>query len=175
MPRGFGKTWLPAASALLGCCLTASGCQGPGCCRETVVLPLPRELKKVSLPPYVIEPPDILLIDAVRLIPLPPYRIEPLDTLAIQVPEALPTEPISGLYSVEPDGRVNLGASYGSVPLAGLTQEEAKAAVEKHLRPILKEPRAHVALAQTRALQQIQGPHLVRPDGTVGLGIYGGV
>jgi polysaccharide biosynthesis/export protein len=32
-----------------------------------------------------------------------------------------------------------------------------------------------VALAESRALQQIRGPHLVRPDGTVSLGIYGSV
>ena len=31
-----------------------------------------KELAKVSLPPYVIEPPDILLIDALRVVPKPP-------------------------------------------------------------------------------------------------------
>src|SRR5579871_3422681 len=45
--------------------------------------PVPKELNKVSLPPYVIETPDILLIDAIRIIPLPPYRVEPLDVLYI--------------------------------------------------------------------------------------------
>src|SRR5688500_17311753 len=46
-------------------------------------LPVPRELNKVSLPPYVIETPDILIIEATRLIPLPPYRVEPLDVLYV--------------------------------------------------------------------------------------------
>jgi polysaccharide export outer membrane protein len=32
-----------------------------------------------------------------------------------------------------------------------------------------------VVLGETRAMQQIRGPHLVRPDGTVGLGVYGSV
>jgi polysaccharide biosynthesis/export protein len=154
-----------------------SGCQTlhPGPQHAPLTLPLPRELKKVSLPPYVIEPPDILQIDAVRLVPKPPYRIEPLDALSIGVPEALPNEPISGVYTVEPDGRINLGPSYGSVAVAGMTQEEARKAIESHLGPILKAPQAFVALAQTRGVQQVQGPHLVRPDGTVGLGVYGGV
>src|SRR5206468_3197923 len=32
-----------------------------------------------------------------------------------------------------------------------------------------------VGLAQSRAVQQIRGEHLVRPDGTIGLGVYGNV
>ena len=46
--------------------------------------PLPRELAMVTMPEYVIEPPDILRIDAIRLIPPSPYKVEPLDGLAIQ-------------------------------------------------------------------------------------------
>ena len=34
---------------------------------------------------------------------------------------------------------------------------------------------ATVAIAQSRAMQVIRGEHLVRPDGTVGLGVYGSV
>src|SRR5437016_3898654 len=70
---------------------------------------LPHELAKVSLPPYVIEAPDILTINALRLVPKPPYRIEPLDVLGIRVEPALPEQPIQGLYPVEPTGSVNLG------------------------------------------------------------------
>ena len=40
---------------------------------------LPRELNKVTMPPYRVEPPDILLINAFRVVPRPPYKIEPLD------------------------------------------------------------------------------------------------
>jgi protein involved in polysaccharide export with SLBB domain len=61
------------------------------------------------------------------------------------------------------------------VVVAGLTQDEAKAALEKHLKQFIKNPSTFVGLAQTRGMQQIQGPHLVRPDGTIGLGIYGSV
>src|SRR5262245_61255400 len=52
-------------------CLT--GCQSTNLYLED----LPRELAKVPMPPYVIEPPDILLIDAIRVVPLPPYKIAP--------------------------------------------------------------------------------------------------
>jgi protein involved in polysaccharide export with SLBB domain len=47
--------------------------------------------------------------------------------------------------------------------------------VEKRLKTVLTEPKVNVALAQSRAMQQIRGEHLVRPDGTVGLGVYGAV
>jgi polysaccharide export outer membrane protein len=138
---------------------------------------IPRELEKVTLPPYVIEPPDELLVDALRVIPTPPYRIEPLDSLAISVTETLPNEPIAGIYVVDPDGTVNLGPAYGSVSLAGLTLVKAREKIEDYLKTnFLKgNPKATVALAQSRAMQQIRGLHLVRPDGTVSLGNYGEV
>jgi polysaccharide export outer membrane protein len=135
---------------------------------------LPRELNKVNLQDYVIEPPDVLLINAVRVVPLPPYRIGPLDTLFIRARAPLPGEPLEGEYVVEPDGRVILGGTYGSVPLAGLTVEEAKAAIEKQLKVAqLADPTVYVAPLRTRPLQQIAGEHLVRPDGKVNLGTYG--
>src|SRR5438046_255524 len=67
-------------------------------------LPVPKELNKVSLPPYVIETPDILMIDAIRVIPLPPYRVEPLDVLYVSGTGLFETAPINGLYPVDPDG-----------------------------------------------------------------------
>jgi hypothetical protein len=57
-----------------------------------------------------------------------------------------------------------------------MTLDEAKAAIEKRLLDMgLKRPVADVTLAQSKGLQQIRGEHLVRPDGTVGLGTYGKV
>src|SRR5262245_41951560 len=44
---------------------------------------VPRELSKVSLPDYIIEPPDVLSIEAVSLIPKQPYELHPLDAVAI--------------------------------------------------------------------------------------------
>jgi polysaccharide export outer membrane protein len=126
--------------------------------------------------PYIIEPPDILNINAVRLVPRPPYRIAPQDSLGIQVVDALPKQPIAGIYTVDPDGTVNLGFTYGSVHLADLTTAEAQEVIRKHLKPRLKAGFAvTVVLAQPRIMQQIRGPHLVQPDGTISLGVYGNV
>jgi len=124
----------------------------------------------------VIEPPDTLIIDATRLIPKPPYRIEPLDVLGIRVEGTLPEQPIDGLYAVEPEGTVTLGFNYGKAAVVGLTTEEARTAIEKTLGRSLKPGfTVNVTIAETRAMQQIRGPHLVRIDGTIGLGTYGSV
>jgi polysaccharide export outer membrane protein len=127
------------------------------------------------LPEYVVEPPDILLIDVLYAVPLPPYRIKSLDALLVRVPKAIEGEPISAIFPVDPDGTINLGLSYGSPRVVGLTLAEAKIAIEKHLSGIIKDPRAEVAVAESRGLQQIRGQHLVRPDGSVSLGSYGSV
>jgi polysaccharide export outer membrane protein len=162
------------AAWLLLLAATAGGCDtvpASALIRDSQV---PRELDKVTMPPYVIEPPDILLVDALRVVPLPPYRIEALDVLLIQVPNALPTQPIAGQYVVETDGTVNLGPAYGSVRLLGMTLAEAKEALKKHLRDV-KDPQVDLVPTQTRGLQQIRGEHLVRQDGTISLGLYGSV
>jgi polysaccharide export outer membrane protein len=160
--------------AILSFCSLCAGCK---CAEKIGNSPdgWPRELAKVSLPPYVIESPDILSIDAIRVIPLPPYHIEPLDVLAIESTKTFPAKPISGLYTVGPDGRVDLGFDYGSVEVDGMTLVEAKEAIRKYLNTIIKEPEVTVALAQAHVKQEIRGPHLVRPDGTVALGTYGSV
>jgi polysaccharide export outer membrane protein len=137
---------------------------------------VPHELAKVSLPPYVIESPDILTINALKLVPKPPYKIEPLDTLGIRVTETIPEQPILGIYGVEPNGRVNLGFNYGSVLVQGMTIEQAKVAIETHLKKALKPPfQVSVVLSDTRAMLLIRGQHLVQTDGTVNLGVYGSV
>jgi len=167
-----------AVWSLFGVCLASF--VGAGCHTTSVaILPAapqqPWELSKVNLPEYTIEPPDILQIDALYVVPLPPYHVQSQDVLAIRVPKALPEEPISGTVQVEADGTVNLGLTYGSVRVAGMTLPEAKAAIEKQLARTLKEPQAEVAVAQSRGLQQIRGSHLVRPDGTISLGTYGSI
>lgn len=136
---------------------------------------IPRELQKVTLPPYVIEPPDILLIDVVKLVPKSPYRIEPLDTLQITATNTYEGEPINGAFAVEVNGTVNLGASYGKVKIGGLTIDEATKAINDHLAEILGASEASVSLLQSAGAQQITGEHLVGPDGTVNLGTYGNV
>ncbi len=136
---------------------------------------VPRELEMVSLPPYVIEPPDILMINAVKIVPKPPHKIEPFDGLLIRVLGALPDQPIADAFSVDPEGNVDLGPTYGSVKVVDLTIDEAQDAIRKHLSQSLEEPEVSVSLAFSSGAQQIVGEHLVAMDGRVNLGTYGSV
>jgi polysaccharide export outer membrane protein len=138
--------------------------------------PVPKELNKVSLPPYIVETPDVLQIDAIRVIPLPPYRLEPLDILYLSAEYDFELAKIAGLYPVDPDGTINLGPKYGgSVRVSDLTTEEAQKVIEAKVRQYAPKAVLTVSLAQSRGTQQISGQHIVRPDGTVSLGGYGSV
>ncbi len=129
----------------------------------------------VSLPKYVIEPPDILLINAIKIVPKPPHKIEPFDGLLIRVLGALPDQPIADAFAVDPEGKVDLGPSYGRVKVVNMTVDEAQAAIRKHLAQVLAEPEVSVSLAFSAGAQQIVGEHLVGPDGRVNIGTYGSV
>jgi protein involved in polysaccharide export with SLBB domain len=136
---------------------------------------VPRELDKVSLPPYVIEPPDILMINAIKIVPKPPHRIEPFDGLLIRVANAFADQPIADAFVVDPEGKVDLGPSYGRVSVVGLTTDEVQAAIRRHLSTVIEDPIVSVSLAFSSGAQQIVGEHLVGPDGHVNLGTYGSV
>ena len=154
-----------------------AACQALSACGDGTIAPdrPPAELAKMSLPTYRIEPPDVLLINAISVSPPDPYFIQTLDVLQIVVAGALPEQPIAGTYQVEPSGAVNLGPSYGPVKLEGLTIDEASDAIRRHLANILQAAEVSVTLLQPTGQQQIAGEHLVGPDGTVNLGIYGAV
>lgn len=62
---------------------------------------VPKEFQKQALPDYVVEPPDILLIQASEAV-----------TSKLQ--------PIQGQHLVRPDGKIHLGI-YGELPVAGMT------------------------------------------------------
>ena len=98
---------------------------------------IPNEEFKTTLPLYVVEPPDILLIDALRVIPKAPYRLEPLDIVQIESENVLPDYPITGEYQIDASGRVNLGSQYGKVTISGLTIDEAETAVQDKLLELL--------------------------------------
>jgi polysaccharide export outer membrane protein len=175
MPERRQARWAAALWAVLAICLG-------GCCHDQQLLnpadsPLPRELDKASLPPYVIEPPDLLTIDALRLVPLPPYHVQPLDALFMQVSGADPLHPIeAGIYQIEPEGTLNIGLFYGRIMVVGMTVDQVRFAIEEKLRQLgFASPQANVSLYQSRAFQQIRGEHLVRMDGTISLGTYGSV
>ncbi|GAB6166900.1 hypothetical protein JCM19992_30600 [Thermostilla marina] len=135
----------------------------------------PRELAKVSLPAYRLEPPDIVQIEVQKMVPLPPYRLEVYDVLQIDVLGTLLDQPINGYFMVESEGTINLGPAYGSVRVVGMTLEEARWAIDAHLRQILKAPEVSVQLARASGLQPITGTYLVSPDGTINLRQYGAV
>lgn len=88
---------------------------------------VPTELGKVTLPEYVIEPPDVLRIEVVVREPDEKDKKKPTDKV-----RSLPLQTVWGEYQVRPDGSVFLGV-YGSVPVAGYTLSQAAAAVREHL------------------------------------------
>ena len=73
---------------------------------------LPRELEKTTMPDYVVQAPDLLIVEVL---------------------EALPGRPIGGERLVRPDGTITLGF-YGDIYVAGLTLKEIKEKVVIHLR-----------------------------------------
>jgi polysaccharide export outer membrane protein len=105
--------WL--ATLLLG---AACGCQTVRTPEDKIANSnIPREFTKVSLPDYIVEPPDLVLVEVL---------------------EALPGRPISGERLVRPDGKISLGF-YGEVYVAGLTIAEVKEKIILHLRKYISD------------------------------------
>src|SRR4051794_8199849 len=109
---------LRAALLFAGLALAGQGC------RTTAPFPaappdVPRELAMQTLPAYVVEPPDVLLIEVHR------WPEENKQILRTQDPVALKPQPISGQHLVGPDGTVKLGV-YGSVQVTGLTLDQIR-------------------------------------------------
>jgi polysaccharide export outer membrane protein len=136
---------------------------------------MPRELSKVVLPTYTIEPPDILVVEAIHIVPRSPYALRTGDILAITVQGTLPDTPVTGAYSVQPGGMVNLGAPYGAAKVAGLTPEQAQEEVRRVMAMHVNDPVVSLSLLEMSGKQQIAGQHMVGPDGTITLGSYGSV
>lgn len=177
-----------------GCAVESCGAEGCGSGSQACgVTPcgfqnceVPRELRKTALPEYRVEPPDVLLIEAVNNLRPADAPIMSGEPLIIQVDRTIPVDPaaakvaqqfktIDGTYVIGTDGYINLGPEYGKVLCAGQPLGEIQRRIDTHLRRILTNPQIMVTLPNPTAKQMVAGPHLVRPDGTVGLGIYGGV
>lgn len=127
------------------------------------------------MPDYIIEPPDILTIEAVSLVPKPPYKLQPFDVVSI-ITAGLPDDQmIAGEFAVQPNGTIQLGFTLGAVQASGLTPEQLQQTILDKLRVDYTAPNVWVTLSQTAAQQQIAGEHLVAPDGKVNLGTYGRV
>jgi polysaccharide biosynthesis/export protein len=170
--------------------LALSGCQGPSL-RDAVAdaetADIPRELQKVTIPAYRVEPPDILTIEIVNNIRPAEDPLRAGDELIIRASNLLPVDPmadalenefrvINGPYRLQTDGTVDFGPEYGSVVLEGLTMKQAKDAVLKYLTDEFGlTPKVSVSMSNVNGKQIVAGEHLIRPDGTVALGVYGSV
>src|SRR3954468_1079902 len=110
------RRWIGSLFVLAA--LMASGCQTVKTPEEKIAKSnIPRELDKVSMPDYVVEPPDILVVEVL---------------------EALPGRPITGERLVRPDGKISLGF-YGDIYVAGLTTDEIKEKIILHLREFIND------------------------------------
>jgi polysaccharide export outer membrane protein len=143
---------------------------------------VPREGAMMSLPFYFLEPPDVISVEAIHLAPRAPYRLRVFDIIFVDVIGTPPTDPISGLFSIEPGGNIVLGSVYGSVRVEGLSVEEAQEAIRWHLTTgddnqlgRLAAPIVSVRLYRMGDMQQIAGLHTIGPDGFITLGSYGRV
>jgi polysaccharide export outer membrane protein len=94
-----------------------NGSGSPAFAGAPIGAPVPREGAKVSLPPYVIEPPDILLIESTQ---------------------GLKDQPVRGQHLVRPDGTVSLGI-YGAAYVAGMTIDQAKESIGRTLAALIKD------------------------------------
>ena len=128
-----------ALFAAIGCVHTQHRV-GPGDVGAMVAVPppgaVPRELDKITLPPYVIEAPDQLLIEVVQR-----STVTDKDTnRQVPVTDRLPVQPISGPFQVRPDGTVGLGF-WGNVHVSGLTMDQAAEAIRNHVikNPVLSD------------------------------------
>jgi polysaccharide biosynthesis/export protein len=115
-------------SLLAGLCALATGCYHT---ESAVVAPppdgaVPRELSKVVLPPYVIEIPDVLLVQAF----VPPDNDKGRGGEFFSYP--LTPQPVDGQHLVQMDGTINLGI-YGTVQVAGLTVDQARERIRAFL------------------------------------------
>jgi polysaccharide export outer membrane protein len=71
------------------------------------------------------------------------YVVEVSDILLVESPRSLPDQPIQGEHLVRPDGTISLGL-YGSVRVAGLTLDEARAAIEKFISHYVRDAKVNV-------------------------------
>lgn len=178
----------------IGPCLLVAALLAASGCHSVVTRPQPRlvgpqlpdaagfqvptEKDKSTLPLYTIEPPDILLIEAVRVVPKPPYHLQTTDVVSVEIEGLFPESASGGAarsYVVDSQGRIDLGPLYGKVKIVGLTEDEVVGAIQKHLEKDYKDAQVSVQLIQSAGLQPITGEHLVAPDGRVNLGTYGSV
>jgi protein involved in polysaccharide export with SLBB domain len=135
---------------------------------------MPTEASKTILPDYWLEPPDIISVEALHLVPKDPYVLRVFDIVELNVISTL-EEPLRMNLTIEPGGTVQLGGSYGSIKIDGLSLRQAESRIKDHLMQQLFEPVVSLQLVKISDIEQIAGTHLVGPDGYITLGSYGRV
>ena len=135
-----GRRWVGLAvlgmlAVAGGGCVHTQGHAVPGMPPIEVPPPgaVPRELDKITLPPYVIEAPDNLLVEVIlRGVGKDNDKDMKADPQNPFTTRGLPIQPISGPFQVRMDGTIGLGF-WGSVPVAGLTLDQAAEMIRQQL------------------------------------------
>src|SRR3990172_5885455 len=123
-----------AGQALLLGCLLSTGCASPVInnfdpLAHVAQADVPRELQKVSLDKYRVEPPDILLLEVVTNIRSQQQFLRPGEEILVRASnltlvggatDAASSEfkLINSIYKIQADGTIDLGPEYGSVKVA---------------------------------------------------------
>ena len=134
-----------------------------------------KEGAKMSLPQYFIETPDIISVEAVHLVPKSPYILRTYDIVHLDIGGAPEDEMLTKEYVIQPGGNIQLGITFGSVQIGGLSIDDAEKAVMAVLKKRLKAPTVSAQLHTMSEVQRIVGDKLVAPDGYITLGSYGQV
>ena len=121
-----------------------------------------RETPERARPPVAAESKTQLPLEA-----LSEYVVEPPDLLLVEVLEALPGQPISGERLVQPDGKISLGF-YGEIYVAGLTLREVKEKVVLHLKEFIGLQKLGLVVAHSEATDgefsnEAKKPKIVAP------------
>ncbi|MCY2962439.1 MAG: polysaccharide biosynthesis/export family protein [Planctomycetota bacterium] len=195
------RAWASLSVAVMAIAgVVGSGCQNAGlkdAVNESAMSDMPRELQMASIPCYRVAPPDILQIELVRSIRPASEGVRAGDVLFIRGTNLEPYladdeeiqksfKTINGEYLVQADGTVDLGPWYGSLKVEGQTPSDVEVSLSDYLKREHKSPDGRefggykncivsVSLGDLGAKQIVSGEHLIRPDGTVSLGVYGSV
>ncbi len=93
-----------------------------------------------------------------------PYRLQPPDIILIEAIEAFPGRPITGEHLLKSDGKVSLGY-YGEVEVAGLTCSQAKAKIILHLRQYIGDRSLGlVVFRQVGPVSPLEPPGTINPE-----------
>lgn len=117
---------------------------------------VPRELCKTTLPDYIIEPPDVLSIEAISLLPKEPYHLRALDVVSIVATGNPEVEALSGQYNIQPNGTIqlpygetiNADQDRGAIRTVGRTVEEVQQQITTVLDKYYNAAQVSVSIAQ---------------------------